>query len=197
MSRPQRLLIPPTVCSILLLISPSLLHADGGTVRLSERAGTCQVTVFTSPTPFRAGPVDISVLLQDAASGLAVTDARVTVRLTSRTTGRVLEFPATTEAATNKLLRAAVFELPKPGWWDVDVLIEAPSGGETVRLSIEASEPIPHWLTLWPWFSWPFLVVAVFGIHRKLVQLKLRQATQQRAGGPGTTVTVQDRHVSH
>lgn len=176
MSRTARLLIPSVVGSILLVVSPSLLCADGGTVRISERAGDYQVTVFTSPTPFRAGPVDVSVLLQDAASGSAVTEAQVTVRLTRRTTGRVLEVPATTEAATNKLLRAAVFDLPKPGWWDVDVLIEGPSGPAAVRFGVEASEPIPRWLTLWPWFSWPILVVAVFGIHRMLVRRTVRRA---------------------
>lgn len=182
MSHAPRPLILPAVGFILLLVNPPRLHADGGAVRLSETAGAYQVTVFTSPTPFRAGPVDVSVLLQDAESGRAVTEAQVTVRLTRRGTGSVLEFPATTEAATNKLLRAAVFDLPKPGWWDVDVLIEAPSGPAAVRFGIEASEPIPRWLALWPWFSWPALVVALFGIHQMLVRRTVVNATQQRVG---------------
>ena len=42
---------------------------DGGTVRLSRCEGDYRISVFTAPTPFRAGPVDISVLVQDAATG--------------------------------------------------------------------------------------------------------------------------------
>src|SRR6266566_3607186 len=81
----------------------SLARADGGALRLRERAGDYQVAVFTSPTPFRAGPVDFSVLVQDAATGECVPEARVTVRLKAPAGGRALEYPATTEAATNKL----------------------------------------------------------------------------------------------
>src|SRR5215469_9783232 len=98
----------------LLIVSSFILHpssfvkADGGAVRLREQAGAYQVTVFTSPTPFRAGPVDVSVLVQDAATGECVPEARVSVRLTARGTGDMLEYPATREAATNKLFHAAV-----------------------------------------------------------------------------------------
>src|SRR5262245_4227648 len=91
----------------LLLFSSFILHpsssarADGGAVRLRERVGAYQLTVFTSPTPLRAGPVDVSVLVQDAATEEYVPDARVIVRLTAGGTGEVLEYPATTETATN------------------------------------------------------------------------------------------------
>src|SRR5947199_7831416 len=99
------------VVSSFILHPSALLRADGGAVRLREQAGAYQVTVFTSPTPLRAGPVDVSVLVQDAA-GECVPEARVAVRLAARGTGEALECPATAEAATNKLLRAAVFQLP-------------------------------------------------------------------------------------
>ena len=80
------------------LIPTSLARADGGAVRLRERAGGYQIAVFTSPTPFRAGTVDISVLVQDAATGECVPEARVTVGLRAPGAGRVLECPATAEA---------------------------------------------------------------------------------------------------
>src|SRR5262249_156491 len=64
----------------LITVSPGHARADGGTVRLSQRAGGYQVTVFTEPTPLRAGPVDVSVLVQDAATGQALPGAQVTVR---------------------------------------------------------------------------------------------------------------------
>ena len=110
-----RALVRLVLVAALLLAPSSLLRADGGAVRLRERAGGYQITVFTLPTPLRAGPVDVSVLVQDAATGECVPEARVTVRLTARGTGDVLEYAASTEAATNRLFHAAVFQIPEIG----------------------------------------------------------------------------------
>src|SRR5437588_9252437 len=99
---------PLFLCCCLL---PTVARADGGTVCLSERAGGYQVTVFTAPTPFRAGPVDISVLVQDAAGGEPVADVSVEVALTPAGPGEeVLRSAATRAAATNKLFHAAQFD---------------------------------------------------------------------------------------
>jgi hypothetical protein len=164
--------------SSFILHPSSLLRADGGAVRLCEQAGAYQVTVFTAPTPLRAGPVDVSVLVQDAA-GVCVPEARVTVRLTARGTGAVLEYPATAAAATNKLFQAAVFQLPEPGWWDVEVAVEAPRGSALLRFGVEADKRSPRWLELWPWFAWPVLAVVLFGLHQVLVRRRVpRQAAK-------------------
>ena len=164
---------PPLVLgAALFLHSPSALLADGGTVRVSERAGGYRVTVFTSPTPLRAGPVDISVFVQDAASGECVPEAQVNVRLTLRETGCILEHPATAEAATNKLFQAAVFDLPEPGRWDVEVTIDGPSGPAHVGFEMNAAETMPRWLDLWLWYTWPAFAVALFAIHQALARQK-------------------------
>jgi hypothetical protein len=151
----------------------SLARADGGAIRLRERAGAYQVTIFTSPTPLRAGLVDVSVLVQDAATGECLPEARVILRLTSRGTGAVLESQATAEAATNKLLRAAAFQLPQAGRWDVDAAIDGPRGRANVRLEFEANEPPPRWLAYWPWFSWPAGAVALFAVHEALTRRRV------------------------
>src|SRR5262245_62779881 len=70
--------------SSLILHPSSLAWADGGVPRLSERVGGYRVSVFTSPTPFRAGPVDVSVLVQDADSGEMLPEVRVIVRAVPR-----------------------------------------------------------------------------------------------------------------
>ena len=137
-------------------------------MRLRECVGGYQITVFTSPTPFRAGPVDISVLVQDAATGECLPEARVIVRLTARESEELLEYPATAEKAINKLFRAAEFQLPEPGRWDVAVTVEGPHGLALVRYEIQADEPMPRWLDLWPWFAWPAVFIALFGVHRLL-----------------------------
>jgi hypothetical protein len=165
------------IIGLLLLLSfilhpSSFVRADGGALRLRERAGGYQIAVFSSPTPVRAGPVDISVLVQDAATGEWLPETQVTVRLTARGSGEHLEYPATTETATNKLFRAAEFQLPEPGWWDVAVAVEGPHGPAVIRFEILADEPSPRWLDQWPWFAWPAVAVALFGVHRVLVQRK-------------------------
>jgi hypothetical protein len=154
-----------------LIFHPSsLARADGGAVRLRQRAGGYQIAVFTSPTPFRAGPVDVSVLVQDAATEECVPEARVTVCLTATGDGRLLECPATAAAATNRLFHAAVFELPEPGRWDVEVAVEGPLGRALLRFGIEADVPAPRWLEFWPWFTWPALVVALFSLHQVMIR---------------------------
>jgi hypothetical protein len=159
-----------TLPILVLLVFSSLSRADGGAVRLCERSGDYQLAVFTAPTPFRAGPVDISVLVQDAATGECTPEGRVTLRLTAHESGRVLEYEATSGAASNKLFYAAVFELPEAGWWDVDVFVDGPHGSAHSRLQIEAGKAPPRWLDLWPWFGLPALAVAFFSLHRVLVR---------------------------
>src|SRR5439155_5475524 len=149
----------------------SLAWADGGVPRLSERAGGYRVSVFTSPTPFRAGPVDVSVLVQDADSGELVRDVRVTVRAAPRDRpGTGVSHPATVDAATNKPYRAAVFELPEPGWWDMEVSVEGGLGSAHVRFALEAADPPPRWWALAPWVVWPALAVGLFSLHQVLVR---------------------------
>jgi hypothetical protein len=157
------------VLSSFIVHPSSFVRADGGAIRLRAQAGAYQVTVFTSPMPLRAGPVDVSVLVQDAA-GECVPEARVTIRLTARATGVSLEGTARRAAATNKLFLAADFELPEPGWWDVEVVVDGPHGPVLLRCAVLADEPPPRWLELWPWFAWPVAAVVLFGLHQVLVQ---------------------------
>jgi hypothetical protein len=175
-----RALVQLTLVSSSLLSPCALLRADGGAVRLRERSGGYQIAVFTSPTPLCAGPVDVSVLVQDAATGECVPEARVTVHLRARGAAETREYTATTEAATNKLLHAAVFALPGPGWYDVEVAVDGPRGPALVRLVVQADEPPPRWLELWPWFGWPALAVALFGAHQVLARRRTRPAPAPR-----------------
>lgn len=132
--------------------------------------------------------MDVSVLVQDAATGECLPEARVTLLLKAPAAGLASEFPATTEAATNRLFHAAVFELPEPGGWDVGVAVEGPHGPALLRFWVEAEGPLPRWLELWPWFTWPALVVALFCLHQALVQRRNHQSRREtfRAVIPGT-----------
>ena len=160
---------------LLVGASGETARGDGGTVRLSRCEEGLQITVFTAPTPFRAGPVDISVLVQGAVTGEPIPEARVTVQLTLRDQP-VLQMrrAATSDAATNKLLKAAVFELPEPGRWEVEVAIEGGQRVGRVRFELEAAGRAPQWPVMWPWIGWPAPVILLFSIHQLLVWRKSR-----------------------
>jgi hypothetical protein len=149
--------------------------ADGGALRLSEEKGNYQIAVFTSPTPLRAGPVDISVLVQNAATHELVSDVQIVIKAARRDErGAVLRRPATFEAATNKLFQAAGLDLNEPGWWRVEVNLDGPLGEASIALDIEAEKPLPRYLAMWPWLTWPALPILLFGAHQFLVSRPVR-----------------------
>jgi hypothetical protein len=153
-------------------------RGDGGTLRHWERQGPYEIAVFTAPNPFVAGPVDISVLVLDSASGEPVQDAKIGIKLEPLgRRGEAVVHPATAGAATNKLFYAALFELPESGVWMVAVDIERVRENAEVRFKLEAGNGPPHWLALWPWVCWPALVILLYGIHQHLVWRKSRSRT--------------------
>jgi hypothetical protein len=158
-----------------LFALPSLAVADGGTVRLSEQKGNYRITVFTAPIPLRAGPVDLSVLVQDADTGELVSEVQVTIKaVRSGSPDIAFRHRATTESATNKLYYAATFDLPEPGWYSVEVFIDGVLGKAQVRFELEAAEPLPSWLAMLPWVGWPVLAILLFSIHQLLVRWRSR-----------------------
>jgi hypothetical protein len=169
----MRHMLGSLLAALVCLCSPSFLWADGGTVRLSQREGNYRIAVLTAPTPLRAGPIDVSVLVQKATSDELVSEGKVTINATRRGhPGQAISQIATTEEATNKLFRAANFELRQPGWWDFEVVIDGSLGNAHAYFAAEAGEPLPKWIALWPWFSWPALAIALFGVHQLLVKTK-------------------------
>lgn len=97
--------------------------ANGGIVRISEApVGPWFVTVYSSPTPLRTGEVDISTLVQDSTD--AIVDVPITVDATP--VGFVAEpvqAAATRRQATNKLFKAAKFDIGVPGPWQFRVRV--------------------------------------------------------------------------
>jgi hypothetical protein len=175
MNQTTRSTIRLLLVSSLILHPSSLLRADGGTVRLSEEQGRYRITVFTSPTVLRAGPVDISVLVQEAVTGELAQGVQVTIKTLQRGfPGVALEHPATFKAATNKLYHAALFDLPEPGWYSLEVSIDGILGKAEVRFEMEAAESLPSWLTMMLWVGWPVLAIVLFGIHQLLVRGRFR-----------------------
>lgn len=109
----------------LLLLTPPGLRANGGTVRISRAPlGPYQVTVYSSPTPLRTGEVDVSVLVQDSADAVLDRPVRVEarpLRLAGDATAGIIRREATRAQATNKLFKAAKFDVDAPGEWSFHV----------------------------------------------------------------------------
>jgi hypothetical protein len=143
----------------------ALALADGGAVRALREAGGYRIAVFTSPNPLVAGQVDVSVLVQDAKTHATLDDVAVNVSVSHR--GRpaaALDRAATRTAATNKLFRAALFEL-QPGRYDVEVICRVDGPAQRVRFAMEVGEPLAGAAALWPWFTWPVVPLALFALH--------------------------------
>lgn len=163
------ILVAGTVLSSVLLTFPARALADGGSLRLSEERGPYQVAIFTSPTPLRAGPVDISVLIQDAATHQPVTDVQIVIDAARRDRrGAIIHRPASFEAATNKLFQAAALDLNEPGSWQIEIGLDGPLEEARVALDIEVERPLPRYLAMWPWLTWPALPILLFGAHQFL-----------------------------
>src|SRR5690348_8298122 len=72
----------------LVMLLPAILgvanlkaHADGGVVQLEKAAGPFVVTVFTTPSPLRAGPIDISLMIQSRENQQPLLDCQALVQL--------------------------------------------------------------------------------------------------------------------
>jgi hypothetical protein len=158
----------------------SFVRADGGAIRLSEQKEGYRITVFTSPTPVRAGAVDISVLVQDAESHDVASDVEVTIRVEGPASARPsVERRATTEVATNKLYRAATVELSESGWYTVSIAVKGSRANAQFHFELEAARPLPSWMTLSPWVGWPVLAIALFAGHQILVRKRARTVQQR------------------
>lgn len=139
-----------------------MAYADGGVVQASDIVGGYRVTVFTSPSPARVGPMDISVWVQDAASGATAADVQVELQLSpGEPGGSTWHLAATREAATNKLFRAATFDAPAAGRYRLEVNVSGPAGSAQLNCRFAVAEPLPQWQALWPWYSWPLAVMAL------------------------------------
>ena len=149
----------------LLLACPALLRADGGiTVGQIERDGL-RVTVFAAPVPVRAGPLDVTLLVQEIPSNQPVTDAVIScsvqkvgppspnpVRLPAwcSTIAPGARIPATSAHSRNKLLLGAYLPLTEPGRWELDIQVTRGPTSFSAALLLDVAAPRQPLSTWWP-----------------------------------------------
>lgn len=149
---------------------PSVARGDGGTIRCSEQRGSRRITVFTAPSVLHAGLADVSVLVQNSDTGKPLLDVPIVVAAYPlHEPWRKISVPATTEAATNKLLRAGQLQLAEPGRWHVEVVVQESDQGPPIGFDVEVAPAPPPWLDMSLWIGWPLLVIVLFVVHQCLV----------------------------
>lgn len=164
-----------------LLISAAPCLADGGAIIARQTINGLELTVFASPAPLRAGPVDVSVLVQDEQTGKPVLDATVDVLWSSVSPdspdwlppccsmetgpGAV---PATRGHSQNKFLYSAIVPVRSAG--PSEFVIRSRSGDREALIScdVEAGPPRPPALAYWPFLALPPFAVAGFALHQRL-----------------------------
>src|SRR5262245_27684443 len=164
-AKPIALALLSGVLTIVLLINGA--HADGGTVQFTKSAGPFSITVFTTPSPLRAGPVDISLMIQRSDNQQPLLDCIADVQLRNR--GDVtISSKATHDAAQNKLFYAAQVRITEPGVWDLEVTIRR--GDDTAKVSgaitLAASNPVL--LVYWRSLAIPALFISLFALNQWL-----------------------------
>jgi hypothetical protein len=174
----------------LFLLGAPAAWPDGGIVRLRETRDRLVVTVFTPPDPLRAGPQDVSVLVQDP-SGAPVLEAEVTLHfdppdpLDAGFAVRALR-----SQATNKLLQAAQVDLREVGQWRLGVAVRR--SGQAAELSCALPvEPATHGITdLWGVLALPPTMVVLFAVNqtlrrRRVVTVSSRSVVASSSDGSG------------
>lgn len=149
----------------LFLACSALLRADGGImIGQIDREGL-RVTVFASPVPVRAGPLDVTFLVQEIPSNQPVTDASIvcSVRKLSPASPNPVRLPAwcssiapgtrvsvTTAHSSNKLLSGVYLPVPEAGSWELVVEVTRGPTRFTASLPVNVAAPQQPLSTWWP-----------------------------------------------
>lgn len=160
-----------------LVLAPITARADGGVLRLREVSGPFLISVFTASDPLRAGPIDVSVLVQDRISGEIILDPDVDLAMQPLDSDSApLLARASHERATNKLLQAAMVNSPAAGRWGLRVVVRWGFNEATVTTELQVAPPAPRLAAIWPYLLLPPLAITVFALHQALRQAALHRA---------------------
>ena len=152
---------------LFIVIAWSDAHGDGGAVQFEKSAGPFLITVFATPTPLRAGPVDISLMIQSRDNQQPVLDCQTMVQLRKEGVTSIRS-EATHEAAQNKLLYAAQVKVPESGRWELEVAIKRVDVSISVDGEISVAPSAPIFLVYWRSLALPPLFISLFAVNQWL-----------------------------
>ncbi len=170
LSSQQRRISATLLALTMIACSGEVARADGGRLVRVERMHGWIVSVFVAPDPSRVGPVDVSVLVQEEASGSVISDAEIAVTLTaaSDAKGATTSAPASRTQATNKLLQSALLTASSAGDWQGTIDCRVGNAKAEIPFTLQIAAAPPAWTKLAPWILWPLAAAAIFVVHRTL-----------------------------
>ena len=149
----------------LLLTASAVLRADGGITIGQIRREGLRITVFAAPVPVRAGPLDVTLLVQELPSNQPVTDAVLacSVRKLGPPSPNSVRLPAwcssiapgtrvraTFAHSRNKLLSGAYLPLTEPGRWELSIHVARGPAAFTATLPLDVAASQPPIAKWWP-----------------------------------------------
>ena len=175
---------------ILILAAGVSALADGGVVIGEKAVDGLRITIFAQPFSLSAGPVDFSVLVQDAASQQPVMDADVRLSL------KKLSAPSPENAwsapycplpgadgdvllrrdlAQNKMLYATMVSISEAGRWELNVRVASGRQRAVATLPLDVSPPRKPLATWWPAIAVLPLMVALYIWRAALLRSRRRR----------------------
>jgi hypothetical protein len=165
----------------LTLLGTVLSHADGGAIVARRTIDGLGVTVFASPTPLRAGPIDVSVLLQQGERPVLDATVELAWRTFSTSSPDWLppcctmnsppqRIPAVQAHSNNKFLYSAIVPVKSSGPSELLITIRHGGGEAVLSCEIDAAPPLPPAVAFWPWLMFPPVAIVAFAIHQTLVR---------------------------
>jgi hypothetical protein len=176
------------LAALWLLALPAAARGDAGTVALREARGPLVVTLLVGPTPLRAGPVELEVLVQSSATGAPVLDTGTALRLAGPGPGDRLEAVAEPGVGGNQLFQGARVALASPGTWQIELLVTDAAGAEeTFHTRLEVAPPRGPARRYWAWIAAAPAGLALLALHQALGLATLPRARRSRCPPWGRT----------
>jgi hypothetical protein len=177
-----------------ILATSRLAFADGGAIQFQGDTGAYRLTIFTQPPTLRAGPVDITVLLQDRSQLNPLLDAKVTFDLRAldgnatnmapwmppacamNKTAGLSDIAAKLGHGENRLFYGSVVQIPGSGHWQLQTRIQR--GTETAEIStvLNVGPARPPILAYWRLFLLVPAGILGFVLHQTAREQRFKRS---------------------
>src|SRR4051794_5203924 len=161
-------------CCLTWLILGGTCWADGGTIQFSAVSQGLQISVFTNPGIPSAGPVDLSVLVQEAKTHTAVLNADIHASLTpetpapnpsawappicaARSVSNLQSFQLNHTEAQNRLYYASLVQIPSGGKWRLTLNVRHGDQNASYQGTLEVANQVAPWTSYWHLFLFPLV----------------------------------------
>ena len=154
---------------VFISLSPlvQIARADGGIVIFQRASPPFTITLFSTEMPFKPGPADLSVLLEQPDGHSPILDAQVFMEL-QHEAGMIIRFEATRSQARNKLLYCSLINLPKSGQWKMKLHVRRGDDNADVITDILVGAPQPVFLSYWKLIAAPPIIIGLFILNQSL-----------------------------